>query len=179
VRGVVADFETTKPFSVVSQDAAHPFYVAQLMPGGLLTDGSRPGEGMSAFAGALGDEEFVNLLPPAQFLSKYVFFTDPTYSTTNLVLTRKKYGGGFADVQLDCAGTVGGWMPIGTAGNYEYAQIDLWRSGMSKNGCSNGPHTAESSGPFGLVVWGTDSFASYAYPGGGNLGAISTAIVIP
>jgi hypothetical protein len=179
-RGVVVDFETTTPFVVKSQDASHPFYVAQLMPGCLLSDGSRPGQGGSPFgSGGLGDEEFVNLLPPAQFLSKYVFFTDPTYSTTNLVLTRVKHNGVFEDVTLDCAGTIGGWMPLGGGDAYEYAQIDLWRAKMSVNGCSNGPHTAQSNGRFGLVVWGTDSYASYAYPGGGNLGTISTAVVIP
>ena len=31
---------------------------------------------------ACGDEDFVPLIPPTQFLSEYVFFTDPTYSTT-------------------------------------------------------------------------------------------------
>ena len=42
-RGYVADFETATPFTVSSQDAAHPFYVAQLMTGAQVTDGSRPG----------------------------------------------------------------------------------------------------------------------------------------
>ena len=179
-RGMVVDFESTIAFAVKSQDSDHPFYVAQLMPGCLVSDGSRPGEGGAPFGtGGLGDEEFVNVLPPAQFLSKYVFFTDPTYATTNLVLTRVKHAGVFEDVTLDCAGTIGGWQPIGGSDTYEYAQIDLWRAKMSVNGCTNGPHTAQSNGPFGLVVWGTDTFASYAYPGGGNLGTISTAVVIP
>jgi hypothetical protein len=179
-RGMVVDFETTTPFAVKSQDASHPFYVAQLMPGCSVLGGSRPGAGGSPLGNScLGDEEFVNLLPPAQFLSKYVFFTDPTYATTNLVLTRVKHNGVFEDVTLDCAGTIGGWLPVDGADAYEYAQIDLWRGMMSMNGCGNGPHTAQSSGRFGLMVWGTDSYASYAYPGGGNLGTISTAVVIP
>jgi hypothetical protein len=179
-RGKVVDFETKTPFVVKSQDAAHPFYVAQEMPGCEVTGGSRPGEGTnSPFAGGLGDEEFVNIIPPQQFLSKYVFFTDPTYATTNLVLTRKKLNGAYQDVTLECAGTITGWMPIGTGDEYQYAWIDLWRADKSVNNCKNGPQTASSNGPFGLVVWGTDSFASYAYPGGGNLGSISTAIVIP
>ena len=33
--------------------------------------------------------EFVNVVPPAQFLSRYTFFTDPTYPETNLVLIRR------------------------------------------------------------------------------------------
>lgn len=180
-RGVVADFETTTPFTVTSQDASHPFYVAQLMGGGSLVDGSRPGiTPGSGFADvALGDEEFVNLLPPAQFLSKYVFFTDPTYGTTNLVLTRAKHAAGFKDVTIDCVGKVTGWSPIGTKGIYEYAQLGLVRAAVGVGTCTNGPHIAQSDGSFGLMVWGTDLFASYAYPGGGNVGTISTAVVIP
>ena len=37
-----------------------------------------------------GDPEFVNIVPPEQYLSQYTFFTDPTYPETNLVLTREK-----------------------------------------------------------------------------------------
>jgi hypothetical protein len=34
--------------------------------------------------------------------------------------------------------------------------------------CVNGHHSAESAAPFGIVVWGTDAYASYGYPAGGN-----------
>jgi IgGFc binding protein len=44
-----------------------------------------------------------------QFLARYVFFTDPTYGTTSVVLTRAKDKSGFADVTLDCIGTISGW----------------------------------------------------------------------
>src|SRR5688572_2754866 len=164
-RGLVIDFEAQKPFVVRSQDEMHPFYVAQMMPGANVSDGSRPGATTMVFGqgGQLGDEEFVNLLPPAQFLSKYVYFTDPTYSTTNLVLTRVARSGAFEDVTVDCIGTVTGWMPIGTGDRYEYAHIDLVRAKIGVGSCKNGPHVAESAGQFGLVVWGTDTFASYAY----------------
>ena len=40
-------------------------------------------------------------------------------------------------------------------------------------------HTATSSGPFGLTVWGLDNFASYAYPAGGNVASINTVVVPP
>ena len=121
----------------------------------------------------------MNLLPPAQFLSKYVYFTDPTYGTTNLVLTRTNTGTGFKDVTVDCIGTVTGWMAVGAAGKYQYAQVDLVRAGVGVGTCHNGPHSAQSTGAFGLMVWGTDNQASYAYPAGGNLGTISSAVVIP
>ncbi|MFT5359068.1 MAG: hypothetical protein ACI9KE_006311 [Polyangiales bacterium] len=32
----------------------------------------------------------------------------------------------------------------------------------------NGQRSAESEGNFGMTVWGYDSYASYAYPAGGN-----------
>ena len=71
----------------------------------------------------------MNLLPPPQWLAKYVFFTDPTYPTTNLVFVRKSSNGIFADVNLDCVGAISGWQPIGTNGLYEITKVDLIRGG--------------------------------------------------
>lgn len=167
----VVDFEAKGPFVVKSQDANHPFYLGQVMPGCMVTGGSRPP------GGCLGDEEYVNILPPAQFLTKYVFFTDPTYPTTNLVFVRVKTPQGFKDVNLDCKGNLTGWKAI--TPNYEITNIDLIRGGIKNGSCDNGPHTASSDGPFGLMVWGLDTFSSYAYPAGGNIAPINTVIVPP
>jgi hypothetical protein len=175
--GQVVEFETTEAFRVSSQDPNHPFYLGQVMTGCFVTGGSRPGcleEGC-----CLGDEEFVNLVPPAQYLDKYVFFTDVTYSTTNLVFTRVNTGAGFQDVTLDCAGTLTGWRPVGTEGLYEVTNIDLVRSQVPNGTCNNGPHTATSTGRFGLMVWGLDDAASYAYPAGGNVAPINTVVIPP
>jgi hypothetical protein len=183
--GQVVEFESTLAFEVKSQDAKHPFYVGQIMPGcevtGYDSGGDRPGCGASTSGAGccLGDEEFVNILPPAQFLQKYIFFTDVTYSTTNLVFTRNKGTTGFQDVTLDCAGVLTGWQPVGTAGLYEVTNIDLVRSQVPNGKCNNGPHTATSNGPFGVMVWGLDTFSSYAYPAGGNVAAINTVVVPP
>ena len=73
---------------------------------------------------ALGDPEFVAIPPIAQFLTKYLFFTDPTYGTTNLVFTRVADATGFQDVILDCLGPVTGWRPIGIDGKLETATVD-------------------------------------------------------
>ncbi len=180
--GQMVDFEAAGPFVVESQDEDHPFYLGQMMPGCYVTGGSRPGinpASMSAEFNCLGDEEYVNMLPPAQFLSRYVFFTDPTYGTTNLVITRVKTPTGFRDVSLGCSGVVSGWQPVGTSGEFEIANVDLVRSVQSVSGCTNGPHSAQSEGPFGLMVWGLDSFSSYAYPAGGNVAPINTVVVPP
>lgn len=165
------DFEATGSFVVKSQDDKHPFHLGQVMGGCGVSGGSRGG-------GCLGDDEYVNLVPPAQFLSRYVFFTDPTYKTTNLVFVRSKVGGAFQDVTLDCAGTIKSWKTVDAAGNYEQADIDLVRDGKPNGSCNNGPHVAESKGPFGLMVWGLDTYASYAYPAGGNVAPIN-AVVVP
>ena len=173
----VADFEAVGPFIVTSQDTNHPFYLGQVMPGCSVSGGSRPGCGMNQQSCCLGDEEYVNMLPPAQYLSKYVFFTDPTYATTNLVFLRVKTGGGFKDVNLDCKGVLTGWKPVGA--NYEITNVDLIRANVKNGTCDNGPHTASSAGPFGLMVWGLDWYSSYGYPAGGNIATINTVVVPP
>ncbi|MBN8615445.1 MAG: IgGFc-binding protein [Deltaproteobacteria bacterium] len=167
-RGEVVDLTTPLAFVVASQDAMHPFALAQVMPTANLEGGSRPGAQDSRFGPQLGDEEFVIQFPPDQFLSRYVFFTDPTYWTTNLTLVRVREGAAFADVTVDCLGVVSGWTPIGASGDLESTTVDLVRAGAGVGSCVNGIHTAESDAPFGVVVWGTDAYASYAYPAGGN-----------
>lgn len=177
-KGQVVDFEAKGPFVVRSQGKGYPFYVAQLMPGGLgLT---RPGitTPLGMTDPGLGDEEYVNLLPPAQFLRKYVFFTDPTYGTTNLAVTRTKTPNGFADVTVDCIGKLTGFRPVGASGRYEVANVDLRRVN-DVGACKSGLHVAESEGSFGVVVWGVDTYASYAYPAGGNAAVINQIVVPP
>ncbi len=178
-RASVVDFVATGPFRVRAQDAAHPFAAAQIMDTANVPGGSRPGATAPGYAPMLGDEELVIMLPPAQFLSKYVFFTDPAYATTSLALTRVKGPSGFADVTVDCLGTVSGWKPVGSSGQYEVATVDLVRAGVGVGTCTNGRHVAESAGAFGVVVWGLDSYASYAYPAGGNAASLTEVVVEP
>lgn len=178
-QGEVKDFKTTLAFRITAQDGAHPFAAAQLMPTANVPSGSRPGATAPGYGPMLGDEEFVVMMPAGQFLSKYVFFTDPAYPTTNLAITRVKTKDGFKDVKIGCLGTVGGWKPVGTSGQYEVATADLIRSGVPVGTCANGRHVASSDGPFGIVVWGLDSYSSYAYPAGGNASTLSTITVEP
>ena len=175
--GQVAEFEATGPFTITSQDAMHPFYVGQYMTGCQTTSGNRPGAADNTNGLCLGDEEFVNIIPPAQWLASYVFFTDPTYATTNLVVTRKLTNGAFQDVTVDCLGVISGWQPVGTSGQYETTNVDLKRV-SNVGSCVDGRHTATSPGAFNIMVWGLDSFSSYAYPAGGNVGKINPVVVI-
>jgi hypothetical protein len=161
-KGQVIDISTKLAFRVRAQDGDHPFALAQMMDTANLPGGSRPGATAPGFGLALGDEEFVIVLPPAQFLRRYAFFTDPTYATTNLVVTRVKSNDEFKPVTVDCLGELGGWKPVGQDGLYEVTTADLVRADVGVNGCTNGHHIAESEGPFGMVVWGLDSYSSYA-----------------
>jgi IgGFc binding protein len=176
--GQVAEFQTTSPFIVTSQDPMHPFYVGQYMTGCEVTSGSRTGDAGLAGQFCLGDEEFVNIVPPAQWLASYVFFTDPTYSTTNLVVTRTADStGAFHDVMVDCLGTISGWQNVNDGTKYQTTNVDLQR--LTPVGtCTNGRHTATSTGAFNIMVWGLDTFSSYAYPAGGNVGKINSVVVI-
>ena len=63
--------------SSAARTRTHPFYLASYMTGGQPFDGT-------------GDPEFVNVVPPAQYLPRYTFFTDPTYPETNLVVVRAR-----------------------------------------------------------------------------------------
>jgi hypothetical protein len=177
----VADFTAVGGFIIHSQDSDHPFAIAQIMPSANVPGGSRPGAVTDAamFGGALGDEDFLLLLPPEQFRSKYVFFTDYTYATTNLVVTRQKGPGGFADVTVDCLGPLDQWKPLGGSGEFEYTTVDLLRANVPTNSCTNGRQSASSSGHFGLSVFGLDTYSSYSYPAGGSAAKLSSVVIKP
>lgn len=177
--GEVVEFATTLPFRVESQGDSHPFIFSQLMDTSNIPGGTRPGATAPGFAPMLGDEEWVMVLPHAQYMDRYVFFTDPTYATTNLVFTRVDPGDGFHPVTVDCLGEIEGWQPVGDSGLFEVATADLMRADIGVNGCENGLHVADSEGPFGLTVWGLDSYSSYAYPAGGNAFALTDVVIVP
>ena len=97
---------------------------------------------------------------------------------------RAKRGGAFQDVTIDCLGKLSGWKPVDSADTYEYTRVDLLRAvppgTMPDAGaCTNGRHQATSTGPFGLVVYGLDTFSSYGYPAGGNAAVLSGVVVPP
>jgi hypothetical protein len=166
--GQLVVFNAAGPFVVKSQDDKHPFYMAAHMTGATAMGG-----------GGTGDPETVNVIPPEQYLDKYVFFADPTYGETNIVIVRKKGINGFADVSLDCAGNLTGWMPIGTGGTYQYTRADLQKAKAKVGNCDNGRHEIKSTVPFGLTVWGWDTTVSYAYPAGASVKPINSVVVPP
>jgi len=176
-RGQVVELETREAFSVAAQDDAHPFSLSQYMSGTLV---GQPGCSGAPEPCRLGDDDWVMLVPPAQFLRAYSFFVDPTYATATLVIVRQADAAGFHDVELACMGIIGGWQPVGEAGRFEYAHVELYRGGTALvPACETSQHRARSDGGFGVVVWGIDRAASYGYPAGGNLHAINQVDVGP
>ena len=173
--GQALDFITEVPFTVASQDKDHPFMLFTYM------SGSQWKPGMDGH----GDADFVISVPPQQYMSQYVFFADPTYPETNLVIVREATNGTFQDVTLDCAGVLTGWQPVGP---YEWTRVDLMSHNFAPQGnCSTGRHDIKSPGRFGLWVWGwgtpeTTTFTanvSYGYPGGMNVQSINQVVIPP
>lgn len=164
--GQLSTFWDPGPFVIKSQDAQHPFYLSAHMTG----QDHQPASGT-------GDPEYVNVIPSAEFLASYIFFTDPTYANTNLILVRRNDGSGFKDVKLDCmGGNVTGWQAIGGS-NYQYARVDITIDHQPQGKCDNGYHTIKSDAPFGLTVWGWDQYVSYAYPAGASVVPINNVVV--
>jgi len=173
--GELTSFTSREPFVVKSQDAEHPIAVYSMMTG-------------LAFQQALlrdGDPEMVAVIPTEQYLDRYVFFADPTYRNSQLVIVRsREEGKEFEPVTLDCAGTLEGWTPVGTSGRYESVRVRLTKQDVPQQfgtrTCTAGRHEIQSRGPFGVTVWGTDEAASYGYPGGlaiRKLNSVETDII--
>lgn len=189
--GTVLEIESDVPFVVKSQDLDHPFMVFSYMSGSSTIANAGGPQGY-------GDPDFVSIVPGPQYMKRYVFFTDPTYPETNLVVVRRKGKSGFADVTLDCAGKLTGFQPIGSTGEYEYTRVDLSRHKFEPQGqCNNGRREMSSAESFGLWVWGWGSpetragkdnpcdlsqpdntcDVSYAYPAGEKVTPINTVYV--
>ena len=179
-QGDKVEFVTADPFVVSSQDEEHPFLLFNYMSGSQWTLG-QPG------LSGRGDSDYVISVPPDQYMPAYVFFADPTYPTTNLVVVRRREDGSFHPVELDCAGELGGWAALGS--DYEWTRFDLSNGDFQQNGtCAAGRHEiASEGGRFGLWIWGwggpeTTTFTSnvsYGYPAGMNVQPINDVVLDP
>jgi hypothetical protein len=170
--GQVVEFEDPGPFVVRAQDGNHPFYLGAYMTGG------------APFMN-VGDPEWHNVVPPQQYLRRYVLFTDPTYPETSLVVirVRSKLTKEFVPVNLKCRGELTGWTPLDK--DYEWTRVDLVTGNfVGVSGCSNGPQEMSSDAPFGVTVWGWGTTqqtlrVSYAYPAGAGFKPINEIVVPP
>jgi IgGFc binding protein len=169
--GEMVGFGSDVPFVVKSQDSQHPFHVNVYMTGA------------NYLKTLTGDPDFVNVPAAAQYLDRYVFFTDFTFPETQLTMVRRKTSRGFVPVELSCGGEITGWKPLGSSGMYEYAWVNLttkFTEPLSKEGCSSyGRQEAHSEGPFAITVWGLGYFASYGYVAGTGLRPANDAAPVP
>ncbi|HEY3807192.1 MAG TPA: IgGFc-binding protein [Kofleriaceae bacterium] len=186
--GQMVEIRTTDldPFVVRSQDANHPFALFTYMTGAGGEDDPTGSDYTPGFTGGWGDADFVRIPPPPQYLNHYVFFTDVTYPFTTLTVVRQQVNGAFADVTLDCLGTIpaGDWQPVGTSGTYQIAYeklVDHWNSSIGT--CNNGVHVMDSANQFGVWVWGWGSedtktgWVSYGYPAGEAVMPINNVVI--
>ncbi len=166
--GESVTFDSTTPFVVKSQDADHPFAVFAYMTGFQYAQAQLRD----------GDPEFTTIIPTEQYLGRYVFFVDPSYANSQLVVVRSRdEKNELQPVVLDCAGPLEGWTPIGDSGQHEYVRIRMTKNGVPQpigtGTCSAGRHEIDSRGQFAVTVWGTNRASSYAYPGGAALRTIN------
>jgi hypothetical protein len=160
-------FLTSEIFTVESQDADHPIYMASYMTGSTF-----PEEG-----GIAGDPDFVNVVPAEQYLDDYRFFVDFTYPDSVLTLVRRRDRSGFHDVDLDCAGVVASWTPIEADPDFEYAWVDMTANTSPVGACGYGAHHVQSDGPFAATLWGWGETASYGFPAGAGSRPLSSVNV--
>ncbi len=171
--GQYIEIRSASPFTVRSQDQDHPFLMFTYMTGA-----GEQGEG------GWGDADFVRLVPPQQYMKHYVFFADPTYPFTVLTVVRKKKDGAFKDVTLKCMGTLGGWQPVGSDGEYEITYVKMVDHFAGQGGCNNGINTMDSETAFGVWVWGWGSedtstgWVSYGYPAGEGVLPINDVVIL-
>ncbi|MBI5479763.1 MAG: hypothetical protein HY906_12945 [Deltaproteobacteria bacterium] len=165
--GQVVQFESGVDFMVRSTDPQKPFFAVQYMLGAEYT-AQQAGTDIYGLDNLRGDPAMAISVPTAQFLERYVFLSDPTYSYNWLVVVRSDP----TDViRLDCFNPIPNarFATVG-AGPYQVARIRLSAETGGVDGtCTSGAHTIWGDGPFGIWVWGVYADTSYGYPGGMNL----------
>jgi hypothetical protein len=154
--GQVADFVFSSAFVVASQDTQHPFYASTIM--------TSCGASATGGGSMCGDPEFINAVPPDEYMNQYTAFADPSYANATLTLVQDK-GGGYSDVTVDCLPgnkAIPTWSEIQGA-NVRYATVPLRQDGNAVGACDAGVHVVSGHSPFGLTVWGVGDHTSYAY----------------
>lgn len=121
-----------------------PMFVAQFMTGS-----SSPGA-------TLGDPAMGNMIPSAQYLSKYTFSTIGGAQFRDNFVTLIARDADVAAVELDGA-------PIGQAG---FSPIAGSGFSVARVPIASGTHQTESPNPHGITVEGYNTDDSYLYPGG-------------
>jgi hypothetical protein len=140
-----------------------------------LSDGSRPPG---------GDPSTILVPPIEQWRNNYLVLIPDKYAFDSLLLAapstaRLRIDGVALEDAYDCDYQPAGDLPLGVGGtDLRYIAIRCMLSQPTTTGPgiqNDGVHYLESAGgePFGLIVWGWDSYVSYGYPGGSNVSPIN------
>lgn len=174
-RGQSVIFESERDFVLRADEpiAFGQFPASQLatgipstLPGGLRPPG--------------GDPSFILVPPVEQWRSDYLFLVPNKYAYDYLLIAAPVTAELWYDRiplanVLTCEYEPVGVLPTGPGNEeVEYVAIRCPLSAPTPDGPGlqdDGVHLLESANgePFGLVVWGWDSFVSYGYPGGSNV----------
>ena len=129
-----------------------------------------------------GDPSLILLPPIEQWRSHYLFLVPNKYAFDFLLLaipmgTELLYDGlPIHEVILGCEYEIVGSLGRARSRRVPGHALPALGSPSGRRGLSRRrrPHPRSCwRRPFGLVVWGWDSFVSYGYPGGANLGLIN------
>ena len=153
-KGQLVDFDEYGAFHVRSQDAAHPFYIAEM-------------------------EHFVTLPPVLELATGTVqVFTDGTFGTTEIGITRglSADAGSWQNVTMDgVAITDQQWTPFSDGGAYEYAIMNIRNAYALLGATTDGPHAFASNGPFTVESLATYTWETWTVmPGARNRGVINS-----
>ncbi len=172
-RGDVVTFESERDFTVSS---SHPIAFGQF-PASQQTTGIPSTVGGVRAPG--GDPAYITVPPIEQWRDEYLFLVPSQYDFDFLLIAAPATADILYDgMPLDLILPRCEYEPIGFVDDTEYLAIRCPLS-MPMPGDEglqdDGVHTLEAVNgePFGLVVYGWDSFVSYGYPGGTNVDLIN------
>lgn len=152
-----------------------PILVANYIKG-CAQAGVESGTDCSGLGNLAGDPALVLSVPVEQYLSSYVFMSDPTYSYNYVVVVRTSPT---QVIHLDCLDPIPDDKFTIIAQDYARAEVILSsESGPPDGSCTSGSHWIWSDEPFGIWVYGYYMATSYGYPGGMNLAQINDVIIV-
>ncbi|HEY1955490.1 MAG TPA: IgGFc-binding protein [Polyangiaceae bacterium] len=159
--GGVVTFETNTPFLVTATPATHPIVVSMYMEGS-----SNYCDPNSSSCDLNGDPAQSVAVASEQFRNNYSFTAPNNYYINWATIIAPTGNSVTVDATTIASGS---FTAIGATGYgyYYYKICDNSSSPACSSVSSN--HTATSSGPFGIQVYGYGHDTSYWYPGGLNL----------
>lgn len=179
-RGEYYHLEAEAPFLVYS-DQDHPIEVMNLMKGAEATTFDSGLSDPDQLGNLRGDPAITLSVPVEQYLSEYIFLSDPTYAYNFVVVASASPT---PQIHLDCFDPIPSGRFQQISGDYSVATIVLSSEHASvkqpDGQCqdSGEVHHIWGDEPFGIWVYGYYQDTSYGYPGGMNLEQVNDVIIV-